>query len=270
MGGKSFRDKKKKKNGLKISLMLKHLLIIVLIGLVFGISPVFAYVMSSTNYRIQSDSVNIGGLDTQSSDSYIMKDTIGEIATGESESFSYKLRAGYRQMQEVYLSISSPPDVTMTPEIGGVIGGISNGSSTWTVITDNPAGYTLTIKANTSPALQSGSNSFADYTPNVSGTPDYDWSIADTDAEFGFTPEGENIVQKFKDNGSSCNTGTLNTPDKCWYNFSTSTEVIAQSYSSNHPSGAQTTIKFRAESGTSNIQPSGIYQAVIVVTVTAN
>jgi hypothetical protein len=242
--------------------------IAIIISLIFNTSSVLAYVMSSPNYRIQSDSLNVGG-SGQDSANYKMTDTIGEIATGESASASFKLKAGYQQMQETVISLSSPTDVTMAPNIGGVTGGTGNGQAVWTTITDNPAGYILEVKASTSPALKSGSYSFADYTP-AGSDPDYSWSINIADSEFGFTPEGDDIVQKFKDDTSDCNVGSSDTSDKCWYNFSTSDETIAQSFSANHPSGTATTVKFKAESGSSHLQPEGTYQATVTVTATAN
>ena len=65
---------------------------VVLFFLSFAYSGL-AYVASSSNYRIQSDSINVGGT-RQTSTSYISEDTIGEIATGDSTSTSYKLKAG--------------------------------------------------------------------------------------------------------------------------------------------------------------------------------
>lgn len=248
--------------------MKKFLPAIIIFCLLVGIYSANAYVMSSNNYRIQSDSINVGGA-REGSATYRMEDTIGEIASDESSSASYKLKAGYQQMQEVYLSISSPADVTMSPAIGGVAGGTGNGSTSWTVTTDNSAGYTLSIKAGTSPALQSGVNSFADYTP-TGANPDYNWSIATTDSEFGFTPEGSQIVQKYKDNASACNTGTNDTVDACWYNFSTSNENIVNSSTSNHPSGTATTVKFRAQSGSSHLQVEGTYTSTITATAISN
>lgn len=232
-------------------------------------SGVFAYVMGSTNYRIQQDSLNIGGGDFSSSDSYKLSDTLGEIATGKSSSGSYNLYAGYRQMNESYISISVADDVALAPSIGGITGGTGNDSASWTIITDNAAGYSLTIKASSSPALVSGAYSFADYTPagGAGGNPDFTWSVVSTDSEFGFTPEGNDIVQKFLDNGvSPCNTGSTDTPDACWYYASTTDQTIAQSASANHPSGAATTVKFRATSGSSHVQVEGIYTATTTVT----
>jgi hypothetical protein len=180
------------------------------------------------------------------------------------------LNAGYRQMNETYLAISSPADVTMSPAIGGVTGGTGNGSAVWNVKTDSPAGYQVSTKASTSPALKFGSYSFADYTETSTGTPDYNWSVATADSEFGYTIEGSGAVLKFLDNGSSaCNTGSSNTIDKCWYKFATSDFGIVSSSLPNHPLGADTTIKFKAQSGSGHLQAEGSYTATITVTALA-
>ncbi len=221
--------------------------------------------MTGTLYKIQSDSVNFGG-GLSTSTSYTQESTAGEVATGESSGTLYKIKAGYQQMQEVYIAITSVSDVVMSPNIGGVTGGTSNGSAVVTVITDSPSGYELSIKASSSPALVSGANSFADYTP-AGANPDFTFSIAASASEFAFTPEGSHIVQKFKDNGSNtCNVDTTDTADACWYNLSTANEVISRSTSPNHPSGTATTLKFRAQSGTAHLQPEGVYLATTTVT----
>ena len=67
-------------------------------------------------------------------------------------------------MQESYIAISSPSDLALTP-IGGINGEASEGTMFWQVTTDNSAGYSMSIKATTAPALTSGTNSFADYVP---------------------------------------------------------------------------------------------------------
>lgn len=181
------------------------------------------------------------------------------------------ISAGYRQADASYtISISSPSDVTMSPNIGGLSGGTGNGSAAWTVITDNPAGYEASIKSSTSPAMQSGAYSFANYTTSVVGTPDYNWSVASADSEFGFTVEGSYVVGKFLDNGSSaCATGSSNTVDKCWYPFAVSDETVVSSSSANSPGGTATTVKFRAESGSGHFQQEGSYAATITVTAVA-
>lgn len=230
-----------------------------------------AYEMESNSYRIQESSINVGG-HSQTSTSYRMRDTIGEFVAGTATSTSYRLKMGYQPMLETYIAISVSPDqVAMNPNIGGISGGQSNGSTTATVITDSSAGYALSLKASASPALATSSFSFTDYAPAVSGIPDFIWLVPATTSEFGFTPEGSHIVQKFLDNTSNtCNIGSANTSNACWYGFSTSNETIASSYFSNHPAGTETIVKFRAESGDQNIQVSGEYQATIVTTAIVN
>lgn len=240
--------------------------------------PVFSYEMSSTGYRLQESSINVGGEEVQTSTSYRLRESIGEPVVGEATSTSYKIRMGYQSMQEVYISLSAPSEATMSPDIGGVAGGKGNSSATTTVTTDSPSGYSLSLKVNTDPALKCSSgecnpstDNFSNYIP--AGTnPDYNWQVSATSSEFGFTPEGNHIVPKYKDDGSICNTGGTNdNPDKCWYYFSSaSEEEIAQSYLANHPSGTQTIIKFRAESGGQYIQAPGQYQASIIITAIAN
>ena len=240
---------------------------IVLILLILLAEPIFAAVMTSSNYSIQSDTVNFGG-GFSTSTNYEQESTFGEIATGESESASYEIKAGYQQMQEIYLAIGAVADVALTPSIDGATGGTANGSTTVTVTTDSAAGYGLYIKASSSPALASGSNSFADYTPS-GVSPDFAFSIAATVAEFAYSPEGSDIVSFFKDDSSSCNTGALDTNDSCWYPLTTSNRQIAGSSSGNHPSGTATTIEFRASSGASNTQAAGTYTATTTVTAVA-
>jgi hypothetical protein len=54
------------------------------------------FAMSSTNYSINWDSVNSGGIDDSSSTNYLLRDTLGEQATGYSSSTNYEISAGYR------------------------------------------------------------------------------------------------------------------------------------------------------------------------------
>lgn len=227
----------------------------------------FAEMMSSGSYKIQSDSANFGGGQGNSS-GYRVEDTYGEVGTGDIESSSYRLHAGYQQMHEVYVAITAAADVTMSPSLGGLTGGTSNGSTAVTVTTDSFAGYELSIKASTSPALDGNSiaDSIADYTP-VGADPDFTFSVAATDSEFGFTPEGTDIADKYKDNGSACNTGSGDSADACWYGLSTSDEVISRRTSGNHPNGITTTVKYRTVVGTSRAQLEGTYTATTTLTV---
>ncbi len=223
-----------------------------------------AQVMTSPSYQIQSDSVNIGG-GLSSSTNYIQESTIGEVATGPSDSTGYSLRAGYQQMQTVFLSLSTPNDITMAPNLLGLTGGTSNGSTTFTVITDGPSGYQLTIAAENSPAMQSGANTIADYDAGV--VTDYIFDAPAGEAYFGFSPEGVDVVQAFLDNNASvCGVGSFDASLACWDGLSTAETVIASSGGSNHPSGATTTLNFRVGIGSGAGVISGVYTATSTIT----
>lgn len=225
---------------------------------------VLSQVMEGTLYKIQNDSINIGG-GFSTSTNYYMQDTVGEVGTGYGTSSTYGVHAGYQQnFVETYITLSAEADVGLG-SIGGLVGGIATGSSTWTVTTNNAAGYSLTVVASTTPALKSGAASFADYAPG-GPDPDFDFTVAASNSAFGFSPEGVDVIQRFKDNGSVCNAGGSNTLDKCWDGLSTTPKSVATRNSSNHPLGSTTTLKYRVESGASHIQDAGAYSAVVTVT----
>jgi hypothetical protein len=222
-----------------------------------------AQVMESANYGIQSDSINFGG-GLSDSAGFSLQSSAGEIATGESTSASYVLRAGYQQMQQVFISLTGLAAVTLSPNIPGVSGGVANGSTTATVVTDSPSGYSLTIESQSAPAMVSGVNSLADYNTNTN--PDYEFAIGVTDAHFGFSPFGDDIIDRFKNNGASCGVGSTISNLNCWTGASTTATVIAESTSSNHPTGTDTRINFRVGVGGSVTQAPGVYVATSTVT----
>ncbi len=223
--------------------------------------------MSSPSYSIERDSINFGG-GFSSSASFSQESSFGENATGRSQSSSFTLQAGYQQMDEAFISVSVSGNVTLSPAIDGSAGGVANGSADVTVITTSSAGYALYIQAESSPAFTSGPNNFTDYT-TVGGDPDLVFSVVNTDSEFGFSPEGSDIVTRYRDDGSDCNVDVQDTVNACWDGLSTSNVLIAQSATANNPTGTVTTLKFRAESGTSNVQPAGLYTATTTVTAVA-
>jgi hypothetical protein len=72
------------------------ILIILIIFSIIPITLIFA-AMSSDNYKIDADSINIGGSQSNSAN-YKMEDTVGEVGTSGSTSTNYKLNAGYQAM----------------------------------------------------------------------------------------------------------------------------------------------------------------------------
>lgn len=226
----------------------------------------FAQIRTSTNYQLQSDSINIGG-GFSSSTNYIQESTVGEIATGVSDSASYSLRAGYQQMQEVFVSLTvSDSDFFLTSSIGGLTGGNSIGSSTFTVVTDSPSGYQLNIEAENNPAMQrAGGGTIDDYAAGAE--PDYTFVIGDNDAHLGYTPEGVDIVQAFLNTaGNVCDSGSLDHSLACWDGLSTTANPIAEGSGPNHPAGATTTVHFKVGIGSNAGVLAGLYTATTTVT----
>lgn len=237
------------------------------VGFTFVTGGVFAYVASSTNYRLQSDSINFGG-GLSTSSSYLIEDTIGEIGTGNSSSTSYNLHAGYQQMDsEVYIAVSTTGNVTLTPTLNALAGGQANGGTDVTVTTDNPAGYTLTAQASGNPAFTSSQDSMLNYTPSAA-VPDFSWGITSIISRFGFSVEGNDTAQRFLDNGAVCGSGSGNVSDSCWDGVTPSPVTVATRSNGNHPSGTATRLKFRAEIGQDKVQKPGSYSASITVTAT--
>ncbi len=223
-----------------------------------------AYVSSSTSYRMEFDSVNFGG-GIGNSVSYKTESTLGEIATGDSNSATYYLHSGYQQMSSSSISISSPDDLTLS-EINGLYGATTSGDIEWQVKTDNAAGYSLFVKAGGTPALSSSAGDFDDYLPSAA-IPDYAWTVSASTAVFGYTIGGTDTATRFLDNGTSCNQagGTANA-DTCWDGFSTSNVTVASAASANSPAGATTTVTVKAEVGASANQAAGAYTATIIAT----
>ncbi len=223
-----------------------------------------AEVRSSNSYQLQSDSVNFGG-GLSESNNYSLESTAGEVATGLSDSPSYSLRAGYQQMQEVFLSITTAPDVVMSPDIGGLTGGVANGSTSVTVLTDSPGGYQLSIISENDPAMQNGADTIADYIPVAAPDPDYTFNTTATQAHFGFSPEGNDITERFMNDTNDCAVGTNKTPLTCWDGLSTTNKLIAQGLS-NQPLGTVTKINFRVELGSNVAVRGGDYVATTTLT----
>lgn len=238
--------------------------LVLTIFLVGSLALSLAEVRTSPSYQLQSDSVNFGG-GLSSSTNYSLESTAGEIATGAGASALYRLRAGYQQMQEVFLSMTAATNVTMTPALGGLTGGIANGSTSVVVLTDSPAGYQLTLAAETAPALQNGADTIADYVSTADPSADFSFVTTAADAHFGFSPEGSDIVSYFKDNGSACGVGVLDTSLACWDGLSTTDILIAQGVA-NQPTGATTTVHFRVGVGGAAGVLAGTYIATTTIT----
>lgn len=163
------------------------------------------------------------------------------------------------------ITISDGSDTSLLPNIG-----ISNnkaiGSSSWTVTTNAANGYNLAVKASTSPALQSGSNSFADYTETTVGTPET-WSVASGDMEFGYSVYGTDSATTNWGTGASCGTGGVPSATLKYVGLKTADKVVATRSSVTPVTGVATTICFGAEQN-NVFAPAGTYTSTVTATAT--
>jgi hypothetical protein len=169
-------------------------------------------------------------------------------------------------------------DVTMT-SLGGIVGGTSTGQTqVIVVLTNNNAGYTMTIKASSSPAMQGNTQggTIDDYTPSAVSVPDFTWHVP-FGYEFGYSVSASttaDTVQKFLDDGTKCDTGSLDTSkggdNGCWYGLSTSATSTVVRSSATAPSGATSTIYFRLTVNPNTVPVEDTYVATTTLTATMN
>lgn len=177
--------------------------------------------------------------------------------------------------------LTTANDVSLAA-IGGVTGGASQGYTGVKVYTNNTTGFTMTITASNSPAMQGISQGgvIADYTPATANVPDYTYATNTTGqaAEFGYTISASttsHLAQKFLDNGSNaCNTGSTDTSgtSTCWYNLSTTATSTIVTTAASASSGATSTFHFRVHvpANPSPALPEDTYRATSTLTATTN
>jgi hypothetical protein len=163
------------------------------------------------------------------------------------------------------ITISDGADVTMAPNIGVASDG-SIGSSSWTVRTNAVNGYTLAVKASSSPALVSGPNSFADYTEGTLGVPEV-WSVGAGDKEFGYSAYGTDTATATWGTSLSCGAAGVPAGAQKYVGFQTSDKTIATRATVTPTSGIATTICFAAAQN-AVYAASGTYTATITATAT--
>lgn len=125
---------------------MKILISFLIVIIIFSGSLVLAQVMSSPNYQIQKDSLNVGGGE-QSSANYLMTETLGELATGDLASASFRLKAGFLAEFPQVLTFSLTENIADL----GIISPLAVSATTtkFAVATNAPSGYAVTIIGDT-------------------------------------------------------------------------------------------------------------------------
>lgn len=148
-----------------------------------------------------------------------------------------------------------PADVAMDGTINGISGGTANGSTTFSVQSNNNAGYYVEIAfednttANAMLGAETASEALRDFDDSANGGEPVYTFTASTAAQFGYTVESLSPTDTdpsfLSDGGDLCdNGGTDQDLDSCWKGPSVSGFRIVDRDSS-APTGATSTIKFR-------------------------
>ena len=164
---------------------MKKVIYILIIIFTVILSPLQKVViMQSTNYKIEKDSINFGGTDDGQSASYKLKDTLGEIGTGLSDSTNYIMKAGYRQMVEEAVDPTFTFAIDSTTCELGTLSTSSVSSCTYIITTTTNAedGYTTTITEDTN--LKDGTPDIDDVSDGevTAGSEEYGASSNDSDS----------------------------------------------------------------------------------------
>lgn len=162
------------------------------------------------------------------------------------------------------ISISAPADITLTPL--STTQNTAVGSATWTVTTNNAAGYTLALSASTTPALQgTGGRQFTD----LGATP-ATWAVTSA-YKFGFSAYGTDAPTATWGTDTDCLAGA-NVPSTTlkWRGFNGTTGIqVASSSAVTGTSGTATTMCVGTEQN-GVFAPSDTYTATITATATTS
>lgn len=164
-----------------------------------------------------------------------------------------------------------PSNVNMDTSITGVTGGTANGSTTFSVVSNNATGYTIDISfdygGGNNEAMvgdTTSSETIRDYSGDVAGQPSYNWT-ASSAAQFAYTVDSVvdgDTDQSFRDNTTSCNQAAGTGNGDCWKAPDVGNYRIVDA-SDAAVTGATSTLFFRV------VVPNGSVPAVTADTYTA-
>lgn len=174
-------------------------------------------------------------------------------------------------------------DVVMSPSIGGITGGTSNGSTQFAITSNDVAGFRVTVQATTSDGRMVGnassSNSISGYTTSVPGVPDKTFAVNNASGSaFGYTVDATtttDVPASFKYTGSTCGgAGATNGGlTYCWIAAtSTPYTIINRSMPTFNGIPASSTIAFRVmiNANPNPTIPNDTYVATTTLTAIAN
>lgn len=207
----------------------------------------------------------------------LIEPAIGRGATTASSQFTIS------QTINSELSFTSPPsNVLMSPSLGGITGGTSNGGTQFIITAGSSSGYSVTLTASSSLGMignASSSNYIPAYATSSSFAADFNFNVPANKAYFGYTVEAStttDLPQLFKDNNagasSVCGSGSNDASDSCWVGATSTPLLIISRSGPTAASGATTTLKFRVMimSNPNPVIPDDTYVATTTLTATSN
>ena len=172
---------------------------------------------------------------------------------------------------------AQPQNVVMDTPLTGLTGGTSNGSTTFSVATNNPNGYTVAIRfanAGSGNAMAYNSSPTDTFITNGPGTVSFDFDppAANSPALFAYTVDGAHAAQTFRSTASTCDSGAGSTDgESCFLMQSTITtneEIMRRTSASAGGDGDSLDLYFRVVVGQDPdpVLPSGTYTATATLT----
>ncbi|MBA3550989.1 hypothetical protein H0W32_02155 [Patescibacteria group bacterium] len=166
------------------------------------------------------------------------------------------------------ITITSPSDTAMSRNLGVAVD-TATAATTWNVKTNNSLGYTLAVKATSTPAMRhsNGTDSILNYSETVGGTPET-WSVSSATAEFGYSAFGTDVPTATWGTDTDCiNAAHVNSATLKYVGLSTSDKTIATRASTTTPTGVDATVCYAVQQNGYYI-PSGTYTATVTATAT--
>lgn len=200
----------------------------------------------------------------------LLEPTVGQAATDTTE---------IHQTITAELSVAvASSSLTMDGAIAGITGGSTDSATDVLVITNNSAGYSMTIQFSSSTAMYR--NGGGGEIPNYVATsiPDYTFDSTQVYGQFGYsaysTTDAGDIDPTFLSNGSdTCNTGATAAANTCWLSpSSTAAETIVNRTTATPAEGATTTVQFRVDIPLNPVPAvnTGVYTATATLTAVIN
>lgn len=174
--------------------------------------------------------------------------------------------------EEIAFTVA-PQNVIMDTQLQGLTGGISNGSTTFAITTNNSLGYEVGITFASTTAMEHETSGA--FIPNLGTTivPDFNTAAVASSSAFAYSITGPEIVTLFTGTTAGCNTGSgTGDADACWRLTADATvsSLVVDSNAASNPAGDSYDLYFRVvvDQNPSPALPEGFYTATTTLTAT--